>query len=180
MHCLAGLDTVDSGSVWLGKVELTSLGERALTRLRRDRMGFVFQAFNLLPVLTAAENIRLPLMLAGRQPDPAWLDRLVDTLRLRDRLDHRPAELSGGEQQRVAVARALATRPAVAFADEPTGQGDSQQARQRRIADRTGAPHPATVRDRRLDRASQRRRPLERHLLVDQATEPLTHGPNLP
>jgi putative ABC transport system ATP-binding protein len=126
MHCLAGLDTVDSGSVWLGEVELTSLGERALTRLRRDRIGFVFQAFNLLPVLTAAENIRLPLTLAGRRPDPAWLDRLVDTLRLRDRLGHKPAELSGGEQQRVAVARALATRPAVVFADEPTGNLDSR------------------------------------------------------
>jgi putative ABC transport system ATP-binding protein len=126
MHCLAGLDTVDSGSVWLGDVELTSLGERALTRLRRDRIGFVFQAFNLLPVLTAAENIRLPLTLAGRRPDPAWLDRLVDTLRLRDRLGHKPAELSGGEQQRVAVARALATRPAVVFADEPTGNLDSR------------------------------------------------------
>jgi putative ABC transport system ATP-binding protein len=126
MHCLAGLDTVDSGSVWLGEVELTSLGERALTRLRRDRIGFVFQAFNLLPVLTAAENIRLPLTLAARRPDPAWLDRLVDTLRLRDRLGHKPAELSGGEQQRVAVARALATRPAVVFADEPTGNLDSR------------------------------------------------------
>jgi putative ABC transport system ATP-binding protein len=126
MHCLAGLDTVDSGSVWLGEAELTSLGERALTRLRRDRIGFVFQAFNLLPVLTAAENIRLPLTLAGRRPDPAWLDRLVDTLRLRDRLGHKPAELSGGEQQRVAVARALATRPAVVFADEPTGNLDSR------------------------------------------------------
>jgi putative ABC transport system ATP-binding protein len=126
MHCLAGLDTVDSGSVWLGDAELTSLGERALTRLRRDRIGFVFQAFNLLPVLTAAENIRLPLTLAGRRPDPAWLDRLVDTLRLRDRLGHKPAELSGGEQQRVAVARALATRPAVVFADEPTGNLDSR------------------------------------------------------
>lgn len=126
MHCLAGLDTVDSGTVWLDDIELTALDERALTRLRRDRIGFVFQAYNLLPVLTAAENIRLPLALAGRRPDPAWLERLVDVIGLRARLGHKPAELSGGEQQRVAVARALANRPAIVFADEPTGNLDSR------------------------------------------------------
>jgi putative ABC transport system ATP-binding protein len=126
MHCLAGLDTVDSGTVWLGDTELTGLDERALTRLRRDRIGFVFQSFNLLPVLTAGENIRLPLTIAGRRPDAEWLARLVDAVGLRPRLDHRPAALSGGEQQRVAVARALATRPAIVFADEPTGNLDSR------------------------------------------------------
>ena len=126
MHLLAGLDRPTSGTVAIDGVELASLGDDALTELRRDRVGFVFQAFNLLPVLTAEENIVLPLSIAGRRPDREWLDRLVDTVGLRDRLSHRPAELSGGQQQRVAVARALASRPAVVFADEPTGNLDSQ------------------------------------------------------
>jgi putative ABC transport system ATP-binding protein len=112
--------------MWLGDVCLGSLNDRRLTRLRRDRVGFVFQAFNLLPTLTAAENITLPLALAGRRPDPEWFDRVVDVVGLRDRLRHRPAELSGGQQQRVAAARALVSRPEVIFADEPTGNLDSR------------------------------------------------------
>ena len=126
MHCLAGLDTLTSGRVFVGDVDLGRLSERELTRLRRDRIGFVFQAFNLLPMLTAAENITLPLDLAGAKADKGWVRGVIDTVRLGDRLTHRPAELSGGQQQRVAVARALASRPAVVFADEPTGNLDSR------------------------------------------------------
>ncbi|WP_246338802.1 ABC transporter ATP-binding protein [Streptomyces lunaelactis] len=126
MHCLAGLDTVSAGQVWLGDTEITGLKERELTRLRRDRIGFMFQAFNLLPTLTAAENITLPMDIAGRKPDREWVDQVIDTLGLRDRLRHRPAELSGGQQQRVACARALASRPELIFADEPTGNLDSR------------------------------------------------------
>ena len=126
MHILAGLDRPTTGSVVLDGVELTGLDDKALTALRRDKVGFVFQSFNLLPVLTAEENILLPLSIAGRRPDGDWVDRVIDTIGLRERLTHRPAELSGGQQQRVAVARALATRPAVVFADEPTGNLDSK------------------------------------------------------
>jgi putative ABC transport system ATP-binding protein len=126
MHALAGLDTVDSGQVLLADTDLTQLSERQRTLLRRDRIGFVFQSFNLVPALTAAENITLPLTLAGRKPDPGWMQRLVDVLGLADRLEHRPSELSGGQQQRVAVARALIARPEVVFADEPTGNLDSR------------------------------------------------------
>jgi putative ABC transport system ATP-binding protein len=125
LHCLAGLDTVDDGTVQLAGTELTGLDDRRLTRLRRDRVGFIFQSFNLLPALSVAENIQLPLALAGRRPDRAWIDRLVDAIGVRDRLDARPAELSGGQQQRVAAARALAGQPAIVFADEPTGNLDS-------------------------------------------------------
>ncbi|MEU3411647.1 ABC transporter ATP-binding protein [Streptomyces sp. NPDC006658] len=126
MHCAAGLDSPTSGSVRVGTTELARLGDRELTRLRRDRIGFVFQAFNLLPTLTALENITLPMDIAGRRPDPAWLDRVVSMVSLSDRLGHRPAQLSGGQQQRVAVARALASRPAIVFGDEPTGNLDSR------------------------------------------------------
>ncbi|MEV6316994.1 ABC transporter ATP-binding protein [Streptomyces sp. NPDC051776] len=126
MHCLAGLDTVSAGQVWLGDTEITGLSERELTRLRRDRVGFMFQSFNLLPTLNAAENITLPMDIAGRKPDREWLERVIDTLGLRDRLNHRPAQLSGGQQQRVACARALASRPELIFADEPTGNLDSR------------------------------------------------------
>src|SRR5215469_2818934 len=126
MHCAAGLDTVTSGAVTLGQTPLTGLSDKALTRLRRDRVGFVFQSFNLLPTLTAAQNIRLPLELAGRRPDRQWFDHVVAVLGLTDRLDHLPAELSGGQQQRVACARALLSRPDVIFADEPTGNLDSR------------------------------------------------------
>jgi len=125
MHCLAGLDTLSAGRIVFGGRDLGQLSDRALTRLRRDEIGFVFQSFNLVPTLTAAENITLPSRLARRSPDQAWLDFLVATVGLGDRLDHRPTELSGGQQQRVAVARALAGRPAVVFADEPTGNLDS-------------------------------------------------------
>jgi putative ABC transport system ATP-binding protein len=126
MHCLAGLDVVTSGQVWLGDTELTSLNDNQLTRLRRRRIGFVFQSFNLLPVLDARANILLPLNLAGHAPDQAWFTDVVTRLGLSDRLGHRPAELSGGQQQRVAIARALLPRPDVVFADEPTGNLDSR------------------------------------------------------
>ena len=126
MHCLAGLDSISGGEVWIGDTELSALGDKALTRLRRDSVGFVFQAFNLVPTLTALENITLPLDIAGRKPDQEWLDTVIDTVGLRDRLKHRPSELSGGQQQRVAVARALASKPAIIFADEPTGNLDSR------------------------------------------------------
>ena len=126
MHILAGLDRPTSGSVKLGGVELGELDDRKLTQLRRDQIGFIFQTFNLLPVLSAEENILLPLSIAGRKPDREWLDRLIDTVGIRDRLGHRPAELSGGQQQRVAVARAVVARPSVVFADEPSGNLDSK------------------------------------------------------
>jgi putative ABC transport system ATP-binding protein len=133
MHCLAGLDKVTSGQVWLGSgsadiqpIELSALSDKRLTQVRRDRIGFVFQQFNLLPTLTAEENIRLPMAIAGRKVDQAWFDTVVTTLGLGDRLKHRPTELSGGQNQRVACARALVSKPAVIFADEPTGNLDSK------------------------------------------------------
>ena len=126
MHCMAGLDAITSGHVYVGDVELSSLNDKELTRLRRDKIGFIFQAYNLVPTLTAAENITLPMDIAGRDPDKAWVDRLIDIVGLRDRLTHRPTELSGGQQQRVAAARALASRPDIVFADEPTGNLDSK------------------------------------------------------
>jgi putative ABC transport system ATP-binding protein len=126
MHCLAGLDSISDGQVWIGDVELSGLSDKNLTKLRRDAVGFVFQAFNLVPTLTALENITLPLDIAGRKPDQGWLDTVIDTVGLRDRLKHRPSELSGGQQQRVACARALASRPTIVFADEPTGNLDSR------------------------------------------------------
>jgi putative ABC transport system ATP-binding protein len=126
MHCLAGLDTVTRGEVFVGDARVTGLGDRALTDLRRDKVGFIFQQFNLLPTLTAEENILLPLSIAGRKPDRQWFDTVIDTVGLRDRLKHRPTQLSGGQQQRVACARALVARPEVIFADEPTGNLDSR------------------------------------------------------
>ncbi len=126
MHCMAGLDTVSSGSARIGDTELSELKDKQLTKLRRDKIGFVFQAFNLLPTLTAAENITLPMDIAGRRADQQWLDRVVETVGLSERLSHRPSQLSGGQQQRVAVARALASRPEIIFADEPTGNLDSR------------------------------------------------------
>jgi len=126
LHCLAGLDRVTSGQVFIGDVEISAASEKQLTLVRRDRIGFVFQSFNLIPTLDGRENITLPMSLAGRKPDPAWFDQIVDTLRLGDRLSHRPSELSGGQQQRVAVARALVSRPDLIFADEPTGNLDSR------------------------------------------------------
>jgi putative ABC transport system ATP-binding protein len=161
MHLLAGLDRPTAGSVVVDGKELANLDDKELTRLRRDRLGFVFQAFNLVPVLTAEENILLPLTLAGRKPDQEWVKQLIDTVGLGDRLTHRPAELSGGQQQRVAVARALIHRPAVVFADEPTGNLDSHASDEvlgllRRAVDDFGQtvvmvthdPHSASVADR--------------------------------
>jgi len=128
MHCMAGLDRLTSGSVTIGDVDITNASEKQLTRVRRDRLGFIFQAFNLVPTLTAIENITLPMDLAGRKPDRDWVDHVVATVGLSNRLKHRPSELSGGQQQRVAVARALAGRPQIIFADEPTGNLDSTTA----------------------------------------------------
>jgi putative ABC transport system ATP-binding protein len=126
LHTLAGLDTLDGGEVWIGSQSLAELDDRSLTRLRRDRVGFVFQAFNLVPTLSARENVLLPLTIAGRRPEPDWYARVIDTLGLGERLEHRPAELSGGQQQRVAAARALVSRPEIVFADEPSGNLDSR------------------------------------------------------
>ncbi len=165
MHCLAGLDTLSAGQVFLGETDLGTLNDRQLTKLRREQIGFVFQSFNLLPTLSAKENITLPLTLAGRKADRAWLDTVVDTVGLGSRLRHRPRELSGGQQQRVAVARALASRPQVIFADEPTGNLDSRtggeilEFMQRavvfladgRIVDTMAAPTAARVLDRMKD-----------------------------
>ena len=163
MHCLAGLDSVSSGSVFVGDVELRGLSDKKMTALRRDRIGFVFQSFNLVPTLTALENITLPMAIAGRRPDPEWLDTVIDTLGLRDRLRHRPGELSGGQQQRVAVGRALAGRPEIVFGDEPTGNLDSRSSNEvlgilRASVDRLGQtvvvvthdPHAAGYADRVL------------------------------
>jgi putative ABC transport system ATP-binding protein len=143
MQCMAGLDRLTSGETWIGDVELTGLSEKQLTMVRRDRVGFIFQSFNLVPTLTALENIRLPLDIAGRDPEGEWMDGVIDALNLRDRLKHRPSELSGGQQQRVAAARALVSRPDIVFADEPTGQLDSQSSAEllsfmRRAADDFG------------------------------------------
>jgi putative ABC transport system ATP-binding protein len=169
MHVLAGLDRPTSGTVQIAGTEITTLDDKALTRLRRDKIGFIFQAFNLLPVLTAEENILLPLSIAGRSPDRDWVDRLIETVGLGDRLTHRPAELSGGQQQRVAVARALASRPSVIFADEPTGNLDSSSSREvldllRRAVDEFGQtvvmvthdPDAAQVADETIEMADGR------------------------
>jgi len=163
MHILAGLDRPTEGSVRVDGTEIVGLDDNALTQLRRDKLGFIFQSFNLLPVLTAEENILLPLSIAGRDPDREWVDRLIEAVGLGDRLTHRPAELSGGQQQRVAVARALASRPAIVFADEPTGNLDSKTSADilallRRSADEFGQtivmvthdPESAVVADRLL------------------------------
>jgi putative ABC transport system ATP-binding protein len=143
LHCLAGLDRLTEGQVFVGEVELGTLSDKELTLLRRTRIGFVFQAFNLVPTLTARENVVLPLSLAGHEPDPGWFDEVIATVDLGDRLGHRPSELSGGQQQRVAVARALVSRPTIVFADEPTGNLDSRSGAEilgflRRAVDETG------------------------------------------
>ncbi len=127
MHCMAGLDGLTSGRAWIGQCEISALDDKGLTQLRRDKVGFIFQAFNLLPTLTALENITLPMDIAGRRPDPVWLEGVIDAVGLRARLGHRPTELSGGQQQRVACARALASRPDIIFADEPAGNLDSRR-----------------------------------------------------
>jgi putative ABC transport system ATP-binding protein len=143
MHCLAGLDSLTSGQVFIGDIDLGALNDAALTRVRRERLGFVFQSFNLISTLSAEENIVLPMKLAGAKADRAWVDQVIATVGLGDRLRHRPSELSGGQQQRVAVARALASRPDVVFADEPTGNLDSRSGAEvlrllRESADRYG------------------------------------------
>jgi putative ABC transport system ATP-binding protein len=163
MHILAGLDEATSGEVWIDGVKITGMKDRELTKLRRDKIGFIFQSYNLLPVLTGEENMVLPLTIAGRKPEQGWMERLIDAVGLRDRKDHRPSEMSGGQQQRVAVARALVSRPAVVFADEPTGNLDSKTSDEvlklmRQCADEFGQtivmvthdPHAATVADRIL------------------------------
>jgi putative ABC transport system ATP-binding protein len=177
MQCMAGLDRLTSGEAWIGDVELGSLSEKRLTNVRRDRVGFIFQAFNLIPTLTAAENVRLPLDIAGRDPEGVWMDQVIDALNLRPRLKHRPSELSGGQQQRVAAARALVSRPDIVFADEPTGQLDSQSSAEllsfmRRAADDFGQtivmvthePSAASRADRVLFLADGR--------IVDQMEDP--------
>jgi putative ABC transport system ATP-binding protein len=177
MHCVAGLDELTSGEVAVGRRDLSELSDRELTELRRDAIGFVFQDFNLLPTLSAQENITLPGVLAGSRPDPAWVDEVVATLGLADRLSHRPSELSGGQQQRVAIARALVARPQVIFADEPTGNLDSRSSAEilaflRRAVDELGQtivmvthdPVAAAYADRVLFLADGR--------LVDELTEP--------
>jgi len=126
LHCMAGLDRLTSGQIFLGDTEISRAHEKELTLIRRDKLGFIFQAYNLIPTLNALENMTLPMSLAGKKPDPAWLDTIVETVRLKDRLTHRPAELSGGQQQRVAVGRALLSKPSIIFADEPTGNLDSR------------------------------------------------------
>jgi putative ABC transport system ATP-binding protein len=126
LHCMAGLDRLTSGQIFLGDIDISRANEKELTLIRRDQLGFIFQAYNLIPTLNALENMTLPMSLAGRKPDPAWLDTIVQTVRLQDRLTHRPAELSGGQQQRVAVGRALLSKPSIIFADEPTGNLDSR------------------------------------------------------
>jgi putative ABC transport system ATP-binding protein len=181
MHALAGLDNVDDGQVLLGDTDMTGLTERQRTLLRRDRIGFVFQSFNLVPTLTAAENIELPLTLAGRRLDRAWVDRLVSTLGLAGRLDHRPSQLSGGQQQRVAVARALVARPEIVFADEPTGNLDTRSGQAlldflrhaahdlgQTIVMVTHDPHAASFADRVVFLADGR--------VVDELAEPTVAG----
>jgi putative ABC transport system ATP-binding protein len=177
MQCMAGLDRLTSGQTWIGNIELSGLSEKEITRIRRDRVGFIFQSFNLVPTLTSLENIRLPLDIAGRDPEGDWMDQVIDALNLRTRLKHRPDELSGGQQQRVAAARALVSRPDIVFADEPTGQLDSQSSAEllaflRRAADEfdqtivmvTHEPTAASQADRVVFLADGR--------IVDQMTDP--------
>ncbi|HZC71284.1 MAG TPA: ABC transporter ATP-binding protein [Jatrophihabitans sp.] len=179
LHCVAGLDALTAGSVFIGDDDLRTMSDRQLTQLRRDRIGFVFQAYNLVPTLTALENVTLPLRLAGRKGNDDWVHTVVDIMSLNDRLTHRPAEMSGGQQQRVAVARALATRPEIIFGDEPTGNLDSHSSGEvlhfmRRAVDEMGQtivmvthdPHAASYADRILFLADGR--------VVDEMRQPTT------
>ncbi len=179
LHCLAGLDQLTSGHVYLGDLDVTALSEKELTRVRRERVGFVFQSYNLVPTLTAYENITLPMALGGEDPDQAWVDKVIDTVDLRNRLAHRPSELSGGQQQRVAVARAMASRPDIIFADEPTGNLDSRASNdilefmklavdefEQTIVMVTHDPHAASFADRVIFLADGR--------IVDELTGPTT------
>jgi putative ABC transport system ATP-binding protein len=174
MHCLAGLDRPTSGSVVLAGAEITNLDDKRLTELRRDKVGFIFQSFNLVPVLNAEENIVLPLEIAGRSPDRAWFEQLIEIVGLGDRLTHRPAELSGGQQQRVAVARALISRPAVVFADEPTGNLDSKTSEDilqllRRSVDEFGQTIVMVTHDHDAARVADRLLTLNDGLIVSDA-----------
>ena len=177
MHCVAGLDSLTGGQVFIGDTDLTTLSEKQLTKLRRDQIGFVFQAFNLIPTLSAIENMTLPMALAGRDPDQAWVDRVVATVGLGDRLRHRPSELSGGQQQRVAVARALASRPAIVFADEPTGNLDSVTSSEilrfmRQAVDELGQTIVMVTHDPNAASYAQRVLFLEDGGIVDEMSEP--------
>ena len=177
MHLIAGLDELTSGSVYIGDTDLSTLDDRRLTHLRRDKIGFIFQAFNLIPTLTAIENITLPMSLAGRKPDAQWLDNVIDTVGLRRRLDHRPSELSGGQQQRVAVARALASGPEIIFADEPTGNLDSRTGAEilsfmRRAVDDLGQTIVMVTHDPVAASYAQRVIFLADGQIVDQMTDP--------
>jgi putative ABC transport system ATP-binding protein len=178
MHVLAGLDRPTAGSVVLDGTEITTLDDKQVTMLRRDKVGFIFQSFNLVPVLDARENILLPLEIAGRRPDEAWIDQLIGVVGLADRLTHRPAELSGGQQQRVAVARALASRPAIVFADEPTGNLDSKASADilsllRRSVDEFGQTIVMVTHERSSAEMADRLITLEDGLIVgDEVTRP--------
>ncbi len=179
MHCLAGLDELTSGSVWIEGTNLTELREKDLTKLRRDRVGFVFQAFNLIPTLTAEENIVLPLSLAGADADQSWFDEVVTTVGLGNRLKHRPSELSGGQQQRVAVARALASKPAIIFADEPTGNLDSHSSTEilefmRRAVDEYGQTIVMVTHDPRAASYADRVLVLADGKIVNELMDPST------
>jgi len=181
MHCLAGLDTVTSGSVQVADVELTTLSDKKMTQLRRDRVGFVFQSFNLVPTLSAIENITLPMDIADRKPDADWLDSVIDTLGLRDRLSHRPSELSGGQQQRVACARALAGRPDIIFGDEPTGNLDSRSSGEvlgilRRSVDQLGQTVVIVTHDPRAASYADRVVFLADGRIVDELYSPTAEG----
>jgi len=181
MHCVAGLDQLTAGDVFIGDTQLSSLGQKDLTLLRRDSVGFVFQAFNLVPTLTAIENITLPLDLAGRKPDQAWLDQLIEAVNLGDRLGHKPSELSGGEQQRVAVSRALGSRPAIVFADEPTGNLDSRSSAEilgfmRRAVDQLGQTIVMVTHDPGAASYSDRVVFLADGKIVDEMRDPTTDG----
>ena len=177
MHCVAGLDSLTSGRVLIGDVDLTTLSEKQLTTLRRDRIGFVFQAFNLIPTLNARENITLPIDLAGRKADQSWVDEVVATVGLGDRLEHRPSELSGGQQQRVAVARALASRPEIVFADEPTGNLDSSTSSEilafmRGAVDELGQTIVMVTHDPQSASYAQRVLFIDDGLIVDEMADP--------
>lgn len=177
MHCLAGLDSVSAGQVWIGDVDLTALKDKALTALRRDKVGFVFQSFNLIPTLTAQENITLPMDIAGHGYDQQWVDLIIDTVGLRSRLDHKPSELSGGQQQRVACARALASRPEIIFADEPTGNLDSRSGAEvlgflRRSVDEFGQTIVMVTHDPNAASYAQRVVFLADGRIVDEMTDP--------
>ena len=177
LHCLAGLDNLTSGQVLIGETDLASLDDAALTRLRRDRVGFIFQAYNLIPTLTAGENISLPLSIAKRKPDDPWFKAVVETLNLSDRLTHRPSQLSGGQQQRVAAARALITRPDIVFADEPSGNLDSRSGHQlleflRRAVDEFGQTIVMVTHDANAAAFADRAVFLADGRVVDELMEP--------